>query len=145
MPVSSSDLELDFGMPDYALDQGGPQQHYPVPATMHPQPGFNADPFSINDDPILHSAGPYQQNFTFSPTASPLAASGPFSNMYNGPSMASSMNSTTLYSSPASGYPSVVSTPQPSHDEQYSFYLEPMDLRQQYSVKIYATHRTTNL
>lgn len=81
--------------------------------------GNSSLPYNLNtfhpsqDDPILHSAGPFQSGFNFSPITSPLATSGPFS-AYHNMSLASSVPSGGDYYSPsASGYPSNVSTPQP--------------------------------
>ena len=87
----------------------------------------------MNDDPILTSAGPYHSGFTFSPGASPLVTSGPFSAVYTQSSMPSSLNSGDYYSPPQSGYPSAVSTPQPIHDQdgqQYFLEQNSMDFRQ---------------
>ena len=92
------------------------------------------------DDPILTSAGPYGQNFTFSPGASPLVAHGPFSNHFNQQSLASSLNSAAdYYSPPHSGYPSAVSTPQPIQDgDQQAFYFGDigLDLRHQRGIPV---------
>lgn len=120
--MDSTDAGDDLGVPDYILDQNSSRQQYPVHASTHPQVPFSIDTFNVNEDPILNSAGPFQQNFTFSPTGSPLVANGPFSNVYNPTSVASSLNSTDYYSPPASGLPSTVSTPQPGHDNEHQQY-----------------------
>ena len=86
----------------------------------------------MNDDPILTSAGPFQQNFNFSPAASPMVSHGPFSAVYQQSSVPSSVNSAGgFYSPPQSGYPSVASTPQamPEHDGQYYFEQNTNDYR----------------
>lgn len=86
----------------------------------------------MNEDPILTSAGPFQQNFAFSPTASPMVTHGPFSALYHQSSIPSSLNSAGgFYSPPQSAYPSVASTPQPGpeHDGQYYFEQNAMDYR----------------
>lgn len=134
-------------MPDYTLDQSAPHPQYSAHSNNHPQVPFSLDTFNINDDPILTSAGPFQQNFNFSPTGSPLVTNGPFSNIYNSTSMGSSLNSTDYYSPPASGYPSAVSTPQPGHDNDHGFYFDShsLDLRHQRSIPTYASHRPSNL
>jgi GATA-binding protein, other eukaryote len=127
----------DSGVPDYVLDHNPTRQQYPSHANTHPQVPFSIDTFNVNEDPILNSAGPFQQNFTFSPTGSPLVTHGPFSNAYNPTSMASSLNSTDYYSPPASGFPSAVSTPQPGHDSDHQQYY--------FDVLSYGSQRTTHL
>lgn len=135
--MNSTGAEVDSGVPDYILDQNSSRPQYQLHANTHAQVPFSIDTFNINDDPILNSAGPFQQNFTFSPTGSPLAPSGPFSNVYNPTSMASSLNSTDYYSPPASGFPSTVSTPQPDHDSEHQpYYIDVLN---------YGTQRSTPL
>lgn len=137
MPVDSTEAGSDAGVPDYILDQNSNRSQYPLHSSSHPQVPFSIDTFNINDDPILSSAGPFQQHFTFSPTGSPVVSNGPFSNVYNPTSMASSLNSTDLYSPPASGFPSTVSTPQPRQgNEQQQYYFDPLN---------YGHHRSTHL
>lgn len=137
---------MDTGMPDYSLDQSHPP--YPIHANTHPQIPFQLNTYNMHDDPILTSASPYQQNFTFSPGESPLVTNAPFPNVFNTASMASSLNSTEYYSPPASGYPSAVSTPQPGHEhDQHNFFFDHAvaDLRHQRSLHAYASNRTTHL
>ena len=89
----------------------------------------------MHDDPILHSAGPFQSNFSFSPTASPINNHHPFSNFKNGP-MTSSLNSGEYYSSPpGSAHPSSASTPQPLYDNETMFFgrQQPQQRMQSYS------------
>ncbi len=129
--------EADSGVPDYILDQNSTRSHYPLHANTHPQVPFSIDTFNANDDPVLNSAGPFQQNFTFSPTGSPHGPSGPFSNFYNTTSMTSSLNSTDYYSPPPSGFPSTVSTPQPDHDSEHQQYY--------FDVLNYGSQRPTHL
>ncbi|OKL62271.1 Nitrogen regulatory protein areA [Talaromyces atroroseus] len=147
-----NDHELDTAMmPDYSLDQ----PHSAFPSNNHTSPGvpFNLDTFHLNDhlndDPILTSAGPFQQNFAFSPTESPLVTSGPFSHVYaQTPPIGSSLNSTDFYSPPPSGYQSTASTPQPTYEGEHSMYFDQnsMDARVQRRVPVYAApHRTSNL
>jgi GATA-binding protein len=143
----ANDAELDTGMVDYALDQPQPHPPYHHHSNTHPQIPFQLDTFNLNDDPILTSAGPFQQNFTFSPAGSPLVTNGPFSNLYNNASMGSSLNSAEYYSPPASGYPSAVSTPQPGHENEHTVYFDQnsVDLRHQRSMPNYSSHRPSNL
>lgn len=142
-----NDHDLDTAMmPDYSLDQ----PHSAFPTTNHTSPGvpFNLDTFHLNDDPILTSAGPFQQNFTFSPTESPMVSSGPFGHVYAQTPMGTSLNSTDFYSPPPSGYHSTASTPQPTYDGEHSMYFDQnsMDARVQRNVPAYAVpHRTSNL
>lgn len=99
----------------------------------------------MHDDPILHSAGPFQQNFAFSPTGSPIVTHGPFST-YKNNTMASSLNSSDYYSPPGSNFPSTVSTPQPLHENEHIFFdRHHIDVRQQRSVPNYSANRPSNL
>ncbi|EPS40516.1 hypothetical protein H072_5628 [Dactylellina haptotyla CBS 200.50] len=75
-----------------------------------------------NTDPIMHSAGPFQPNFNFSPIESPLATSGGFSAIYNGASLASSIASQDFYSPPASTPHSASSTPHPIPENSEVFF-----------------------
>ena len=143
----SSNQDLDSGMPDYSLDQMGPP-HLPGHAAHQPMVSYQIDAFNVNDDPILTSAGPYQQNFAFSPTSSPSVISGAYGNIYTQASMPSSLNSADYYSPPHSGYPSAVSTPQPGQEHehaQYYFEQANMDSRHQRSMHTYAAQRQANL
>ena len=125
-------------MADYTLDQGVQQPHYPMHTSSYPQLPFNIDTFGINDDPILNSAGPFQQNFAFnSPTASPLAPHGPY---YKANPLGSSLNSSDYYSPPGSAYPSATSTPQPLQDHE-RMYFE----RHQRPMQGYPPSRSSNL
>lgn len=151
MPGSTTNAEADTGMPDYSLDQMAPPQQYPTHANTHPQIPFHLDTFNINDhDPILTSAGPYQQNFTFSPGESPMVSNGAFSNhMYQQASMPSSLNSTDYYSPPHSGYPSAVSTPQPGlENDGQRYYFDQqnaIDLQHQRSLPHFGQQRPMHL
>ncbi|KAL8998956.1 MAG: hypothetical protein Q9169_002062 [Polycauliona sp. 2 TL-2023] len=129
--------DVDQGLADYTLDHTSQGFSYPMHANSYPQIPFNLETFGINDDPILHSAGPYQQNFTFSPTGSPLV-SGNYA-QYNKTPMGSSLNSSDYYSPPASAHPSTASTPQPYDSERMFFD------RHQRAMQTYATTRPSNL
>lgn len=125
-----NDPDHDADLNEYSLDQ-------PHPAEMmhHSHPGmpFQLDTFNMEHDPIITSAGPYQQNFPFSPSHSPLVQHGPFSAMYNNASMpSSSLNSNDYYSPPGSAYPSAVSTPQPIPENQEVYFQQRgIDMRHQ--------------
>jgi GATA-binding protein len=123
--IPSDDSDLN----EYSLDQ----PHHPdMGHHNHPQIPF-LDTFNMDHDPIITSAGPFQQSFNFSPSNSPLVQHGPFSAMYNNSSMpSSSLNSNDYYSPPGSAYPSAVSTPQPIPEgEQMYFQHHGMDIRPQ--------------
>lgn len=112
---------------EYSLNQ-------PHPPFSHGVPGvpFQLDTFNMDNDPIITSAGPFQQNFNFSPSHSPLVPHGPFSSMYNNASMpSSSLNSNDYYSPPGSAYPSTVSTPQPIPEGQEMYFSHGMNMRHQ--------------
>ena len=103
---------VDGGFVDYSLDHGG-LPNYPTHANSYPHLGFSLDNFNMTEDPILHSAGPFQSTFNFSPAASPISNHHPFSHFKTAP-MSSSLNSGDYYSSPpGSAQPSSASTPQP--------------------------------
>ena len=87
---------------------------------------FGIDTFMEGD--MINSAGPFQQNF-FSPGTSPMVQNGPFSNMYNGSSVPSSMNNADIYSPPGSAYQSTATTPHPVPDND-GFYFGSQDMRQ---------------
>ncbi|RFU32619.1 hypothetical protein B7463_g3748, partial [Scytalidium lignicola] len=127
----SNDLDHDADLQEYSLDN-------PSTTSMlhqnHHQPGlpFQLDTFNLDHDPIITSAGPYHQNFSFSPSHSPLVQHNGFSAMYNNASMPStSLNSADYYSPPASAYPSAVSTPQPMGDNDHQYFNRGMDIRTQ--------------
>ena len=71
---------------------------------------YSHDAMPLDND-YINSAGPFQTNFHFSPIASPLVTTGPFS-MYNTP-MASSVTSQDFCSPSASVNHSIASTPHP--------------------------------
>jgi GATA-binding protein len=139
-PVASimipNDPDPDADLNEYSLDQPhAPLHHHSHShshSNNHPGVPFNLDTFNIENDPIITSAGPFQQNFSFSPSHSPMIPHGPFSTMYNNASMpSSSLKSTDYYSPPGSQYPSAVSTPQPIPEgEQMYFGHGAIDMRQ---------------
>ena len=93
---------------------------------------FPLDTF-MDNDPIMTSAGPYQQNFSFSPGTSPMVSNNQFSNMFNASAVhSSSLNSADIYSPPGSAYQSTASTPHPVSDND-GFYFGSHDGRQQRS------------
>ena len=128
----------DQGLGDYSLDQTGQNQTFHMHANTYPHIPFNLETFNLNDDPILHSAGPFQQNFSFSPTGSPLVPHGSYSAYKNTP-MGSSLNSSDYYSPPASAHQSTASTPQPYDNEHIYFD------RHQRTMQNYTSNRPSNL
>ena len=130
--------DVDQGLCDYSLDQTSQGFSYPMPANSYPQVPFNLETFGLNDDPILHSAGPFQQTFAFSPNGSPLGPSTAYPR-YNKPPMGASLNSSDYYSPPASAHPSTASTPQPYDNEQLYFD------RHQRAMQHYPSNRPSNL
>ncbi|KAL4951269.1 nitrogen regulatory protein area [Aspergillus filifer] len=156
-PVSNTMLAHDpdfaHAVPEYNLDNSqslSMHQHlnsqHPAHAQNHTSPGmtFALDTFNLGDDPILSSAGPYQQHFTFSPTESPMTSGNPFANLYAQTPIASSLNSTEFFSPPPSGYQSTASTPQPIYEgEQTKYFDLPVDTRtQRRVVPSYVTQRS---
>ncbi|CAJ2503443.1 Uu.00g108370.m01.CDS01 [Anthostomella pinea] len=128
----ANELDADSDLHEYSLDTS--HSHHNGPAHMHQHPGalpFPLDTFQMENDPIITSAGPYQQNFSFSPSTSPMVPHGPFSNMYNHRGNPSgSMNGPDYYSPPGSAYQSTVSTPHPMAENE-SMFFGSMDMRHQ--------------
>ncbi|KAF2873269.1 hypothetical protein BDV95DRAFT_593618 [Massariosphaeria phaeospora] len=139
------DPDAESALAHYSLD------HSMQPPSYHstqPQVPFSIDTFQLHEDPIISSAGPFQQSFGFSPVGSPLMnQSASYSNLYNTNSMASSLNSTDFYSPPSSAFPSTVSTPQPIPEEnQMYFDRSGMDMRGPHAISSsYGPHRPSNL
>ncbi|KXX73486.1 Nitrogen catabolic enzyme regulatory protein [Madurella mycetomatis] len=122
---AANGLDADSELQEYSLDhlhQAGMTQ--PPNQTGIP---FPLDTFRLENDPIITSAGPFQQNFSFSPATSPMVAHDPFASLYNG-SMPSGSVGADFYSPPGSAYPSAVSTPHPLTDGE-GFYFGPADVR----------------
>ncbi|PQE05016.1 nitrogen regulatory area protein [Rutstroemia sp. NJR-2017a BBW] len=126
----------DSDLPEYSLNQSHPSNNnYNNHHGLANVP-FRLDTFNMDHDPIITSAGPFQQNFNFSPSHSPLVGHGPFSSMYNNITMpSSSLNSNDYYSPPGSAYPSAVSTPQPIPEGEPVYFQQQhgLDMRHQRS------------
>lgn len=120
--MASQALTDDAALHNYSLD---PSNH---PTTLAPQPQhpsipFTLDTYNLEHDPILNSAGPIQQQFTFSPVGSPMISNGPYSQIYNSQtSMGPPQSASSRRSPQGSSYPSTVSTPQPLPDDQSMFF-----------------------
>jgi len=136
-----NDADGDAGLGDYSLEQTG-QHSFPAHSNTYPHVPFNLDTFNLNEDPILHSAGPFQQHFTFSPAESPIDPHGSYSTYKNTP-MGSSLNSAAdYYSPPGSARPSTTSTPQPVYDNEQLYFGRQNSGRPMQS---YASNRPSNL
>lgn len=153
-PVSNAmlahDPNLSAGVPDYALDASSSAFAHQNGHNNHTSPGvpFGLDTFGLGEDPILPSAAQYHgQQFTFSPSDSPMTSGNPFANLYAQTPIASSLNSTDFFSPPPSGYQSTASTPQPAYDGEHSMYFDmpSMDSRTQRRVPNYVAQRQSNL
>lgn len=140
-----TDPDGDAGLNDYNLEQPAQSLGYQTHTGPYPHIPYNIETFHINDDPILTSAGPFQQNFTFSPTGSPIVPNGSYSAYKNTP-LGSSLNSSEYYSPPGSAFPSAVSTPQPFGDSDHMFFDRHLaDTRHQRSMPNYSSNRPSNL
>ncbi|KAM7208877.1 nitrogen catabolic enzyme regulatory protein [Naviculisporaceae sp. PSN 640] len=125
---AANELDADAELQEYSLDHSTPAG-VPQPPPNHAGVPFPLDTFTIENDPIITSAGPFQQNFSFSPSTSPMVTHDPFSTMYNNSAMPpTSMPPTDYYSPPGSAYQSNVSTPHPLNDGE-GFYFGSMDMR----------------
>ncbi|KAI1178892.1 hypothetical protein F4777DRAFT_39717 [Nemania sp. FL0916] len=126
---NSNELDADSDLHDYSLDMNnhaGPS-HLPQ---QHGAP-FSIDTFNIENDPILTSAGPFQQHFMFSPSTSPMVTHGPFSSVYG--QHGAPLNGADYHYSPSgSAYASAVSTPHPMVENE-NMYFGSMDMRHQRS------------
>jgi GATA-binding protein len=85
------------------------------------------DTFQMESDPIITSAGPFQQNFPFSPSSSPMVSHGPFSRMYPNAIQPSSVPTTDFYSPPGSAFQSAVSTPHPMNESDGFYFGASLD------------------
>ncbi|KAM0583321.1 hypothetical protein ACHAP6_008482 [Verticillium nonalfalfae] len=125
----STNIRADSELHEYSLDTAG-QPGMTQGPNQQGNP-FHLDGLSMDTDNIITSAGPFQQNFSFSPSTSPMVSHNHFSNMYGGSSVpSSSLNAADFYSPPGSAYPSAVSTPHPIPDND-SFYFGSLDMRTQ--------------
>lgn len=111
---------MDFDV--YSLDQSNQTAMSMPHQTSHTGVPVSLDTF-IENDPIMNSAGAFQQNFSFSPSPSPMIPHGSFPNLYNSSSVPSS--SMNLNSLPGSAYQSAVSTPHPIPDMDGIYFGNP--------------------
>ncbi|KAK5998823.1 Nitrogen regulatory protein areA [Cladobotryum mycophilum] len=123
------DLEAEPELNGYSLDNPNavsvPQQ---ITSNNSGVP-FGLDTFMEND-PIMNSAAHFQQNFSFSPSTSPMIPNGPFSSIYNNSSLhSSSLNNADFYSPTGSTYQSTTSTPHGLPDGDGALYFGSQDMR----------------
>ncbi|ETS74241.1 hypothetical protein PFICI_14107 [Pestalotiopsis fici W106-1] len=124
--LASNDIDVDADVHEYSLDHSHPSG---VANASH-QP-FSLDNFQMEHDPIITSAGPFQQNFSFSPSTSPMVTHNSFQNMYTQSGLAqNSMNAHDFYSPPASTYQSTATTPHPIPENDNMFFGS-LDMRHQ--------------
>lgn len=116
--MAAQDPAGDAGLHNYSLD--GPTTAHPHP--QHPPLPFNLETFNLENDPIIHSAGPLQSHFGFSPVGSPMLNTGNFQSIYNAQSTMPPPGASSFQSPPGSAYPSTVSTPQPIPEGEQMFF-----------------------
>lgn len=120
--MMSHDPAAEAALNNYSLDASSSVATL-QPTPHHPQLPFNLDTFNLENDPIINSAGPFQNQFTFSPVGSPMMGQGPFSNVYGMPTtMAPPQNMSNFQSPVGSAFPSQVSTPQPIPENEQVFF-----------------------
>ena len=111
---------------------------------------YSTDNYNLENDPILNSAGPFQQQFPFSPVDSPAMRAHPSTfptALKLPPSMASSsLNSADLYSPSGTSITSNVSTPLPySEGERMFMATRPAGFQQQGNMTNFNTSDAWNV
>jgi GATA-binding protein len=116
--MASRDPAAEAAMQDYSLESSMPS-HSRLNQTQIP---FNLDTFNLDSDPILNSAGPFQQQFPFSPLESPVVGGNMFSGMLGGQDIPMTANTTDFNTQLVPGFHSSNSTPHSIPDnEQLQF------------------------
>ncbi|KAH8205266.1 hypothetical protein TruAng_000513 [Truncatella angustata] len=127
--LNSNELDADADVHEYSLDHS--HSAAVASASHHPGVPFALDTFQMEHDPIITSAGPFQQNFSFSPGTSPMVTHNSFQNMYSQSGLGQgSMNANDFYSPPASAYQSTATTPHPIPENENIFFGS-IDMRHQ--------------
>ncbi|KAK3991160.1 nitrogen catabolic enzyme regulatory protein [Cladorrhinum sp. PSN332] len=128
---AANGLDADSELREYSLEPQTSQNGLSQPSN-HATVPFPIDTFQMENDPIITSAGPFQQNFSFSPATSPMVSHGQFP-MFNGNTMApNSLPGGGFYSSPpGSAYQSAVSTPHALGEGDNFTFFNHMDVRHQ--------------
>lgn len=142
--MGGQELANDAALHSYSLDT--PQPFQPQAQHVHHQLPFGLDTFGLDNDQLISSAGPYQNQFNFSPVGSPMINNGPYTQMFNqATSMGPPLSANSLYSPPASQYPSAVSTPQPMNDPEQMYFnnSNSMDMRHQAHLNGYGQQQHT--
>ncbi|PNS14831.1 protein GZF3 [Sphaceloma murrayae] len=138
------DLSNDPSLHNYSLNapQSYPHHQHHQSHNSFQIPYDLDTSYNFDNDPIINSADPLQQQFTFSPVGSPMINGGPYTSMFSQPTtLSQQMPSNSMYSSPNSAYPSTVSTPQPLADSEGFFGSSSgLDLRQQASLGNFNQH-----
>lgn len=120
--MASTDPAMEAALHEYSLDSSRSSQtlYGPMP---NPQIPFHIDTFNLDPDPIVNSAGPFQNQFGFSPVGSPMISGGTFGQLYGMQSSVGPPQSASSFHSPsASGFVSAVSTPQPMMESESVFF-----------------------
>ncbi|KAK3617231.1 Sodium- and chloride-dependent GABA transporter 1 [Elasticomyces elasticus] len=119
--MMSQDPTEEAVLHNYSLQQPTLFAH---PQALHPHLPFNLNTFDLNNDPSINSAGPMQQNFSFSPVGSPMFSGNAFNNIHTPTTTMPPPSSMSNFQSPSqSGYPSTVSTPQPMAETNESMFF----------------------
>lgn len=121
-------MEADADLQSYSLDGSDGQISMPQQMNTNNHPSqFALDSFMSNGAGF-GSAAQFQQNFSFSPSTSPMVSNGPISSYPNSSMPPSSLNTADFYSPPGSAFHSTASTPHPLNEaDNFSF----QDMRQQ--------------
>ncbi|KAB8336902.1 hypothetical protein FH972_021209 [Carpinus fangiana] len=120
-PVPNASLSTDphsiSNLPPYSLDHSSSMPSFRFHSNHY---DLNLQTYDLDNDqlndPILNSAGPFQNQFSFSPNDSPLMTnSSSFPTIYNSVSVGTTLGSVEYHSPPptASAFQSAASTPQP--------------------------------
>jgi GATA-binding protein, other eukaryote len=120
----TNDPVAEASIGNYTLERGEASQSYQPHTSQAPHLPFSLDTFNIESDPIIHSAGPFQHQFSFSPATSPQGSYGPHqAGIYGSAPLGSSIGSAhEFYSPPGSAFQSNVSTPQPIPEGEQMYF-----------------------
>ncbi|KAG6027181.1 hypothetical protein E4U19_002152 [Claviceps sp. Clav32 group G5] len=139
------DLEASSELQAFSLDNSSPVTMEQLAHGGSSVAPFSLDAFMEHDAVMNQTAAHYQQNFSFSPSSSPMIPHGPFSNMFQHSSSipaSSSLNAADLYS-PGSAYQSTTSTPLGNADNWY-FGSHPRQQQQHQDMRPQSSHTLAN-
>lgn len=130
--IMGHDLINDAALHNYSLDATDFNQSQQT----RPHVSFDLDTFDIDNDSLITSAGPFQNQFTFSPVGSPMMSNGPYMQMFNQASvpMGPPAHPSEFYSPVGSAFQSTVSTPQPQSELDQTHFGTSLDMRNQHSM-----------